>query len=239
MVFLSSVRLMASRLARCMNTSSSSTPCSTVVTVSNAVLITFTIITSRSFTDERNLRAAAPSRRWVIRVRVCADTLGHSSGLSSIRCGALVVFVVPRGVLHVEDRATRTPQLLDAFDERLLDVEQRLCDLRAANSAELRQLGLHAVLPAGELLLALAHLYESTFSLCFISLPPILIAISDGICGAGEKEHLEQVFAALDERVNLSEDAALVERPALRRELVVHLRHLHRKQKPLRREVNG
>ena len=46
---------LTSLLARCMNTSNTSTPCSTVVTVSKAEVTAFCIITSRSLRQARNL----------------------------------------------------------------------------------------------------------------------------------------------------------------------------------------
>ena len=52
-VFLSSVRRMASRDDRCMHTSSTSPPSSTVVTVSKTDVMTFCIITSRSLMPAR------------------------------------------------------------------------------------------------------------------------------------------------------------------------------------------
>lgn len=75
---------LTSLVERCMKISRSSTPCSTVVTVSKAEEITLVIITSRSFIPARNLqKKVLLKRRWLCIIFSCPLPF-HPSFLSLI-----------------------------------------------------------------------------------------------------------------------------------------------------------
>ena len=100
----------------------------------------------------------------------------------------VVVVVVPAARLHVEDLVVEVAQPRDLVREARLDAEQRLGDLLAARAAELRQ-------RAGLALRLLRLARELDLALA----------------------HLEQVAAALHERVDLRKDRRVVEVPVLLR----------------------